>query len=89
MIDINPLDVLSKRKLSFMLTHFSKTQLKPFEKLDDVEKWIRIKLKGRYCLAKLPSIDKDGHLKTFTFVGFEDQKEITYFMLACPYLRRI
>ena len=32
--------------------------------------------------------DKDGNLKSTTFMAFEDQKELTYFMLACPHLRR-
>jgi hypothetical protein len=57
--------------------------------IQDIEKWIENKLNGRYCIVKQPSISsKDNHLKTATFVGFEDQKEITYFILACPYLRR-
>lgn len=89
MIDISALEILDKRKLSFMPVHFSKTKIKPFERIEDIEKWIRVKLKGRYAFTKQPSLDKDGQLKSFTFVGFEDQKEITYFMLACPYLRRI
>ena len=33
-------------------------------------------------------VDKDGKLKTPTYVGFEEEKELTYFMLACPNLRR-
>ena len=53
-----------------------------------LENWVKGKLQGRYAIAKQPCIDKDGHLKTATFVAFEDQKELTYFMLACPYLRR-
>ena len=30
----------------------------------------------------------DERFQTATFVGFEEQKELTYFMLACPHLRR-
>lgn len=88
MLNINPLDVLDKRKLSFLPPHFTKVKLQLNERTEDIENWILKKLKGRYSFVKLPSIDKDGHLKSATFVAFEDQKEITYFMLACPYLRR-
>ena len=90
MFDLNPLEVLNKRSLSHIPPHFAKL------KVDDgghflsgnIESWVRTRLRGRYSIAKLPSIDKDGYLKTATFVAFEDQKELTYFMLACPHLRR-
>jgi hypothetical protein len=36
----------------------------------------------------LPHVDQEGKLKSATFVAFEDHKELTYFMLACPHLRR-
>jgi hypothetical protein len=89
MFDLNPLEVLHKRSVSHLPPHFTKMRLNPHEVgFSGVEGWIRAKLKGRYCIAQLPSIDKEGHLKTATFVGFEDQKELTYFMLACPHLRR-
>ncbi len=90
MFDLNPLEVLNKRSVSHIPPHFAKF------KIDDqglfqhssLENWVKAKLKGRYAISKQPTIDKDGHLKTATFVAFEDQKELTYFMLACPYLRR-
>jgi hypothetical protein len=89
MFNINPLDVLNQRKLNFIPVHFAKTKLHYLGEANEIEDWILKKLKGRYAYVKAPDIDKDGHLKTATFVAFEDQKEITYFMLACPYLRRI
>jgi hypothetical protein len=89
MFDLNPLEVLNKRSLSFIPPHFAKMKIGESDYgLGNLETWVRNRLKGRYAIAKLPSIDKDGHLKTATFVAFEDQKELTYFMLACPHLRR-
>jgi hypothetical protein len=90
MFDLNPLEVLNKRSLSFIPPHFAKIKLDDsgFSQHGNVESWVRVRLKGRYAIAKRPSIDKDGHLKTATFLAFEDQKELTYFMLACPHLRR-
>tara|TARA_B110000495_G_C22787116_1_gene460196 strand:+ start:288 stop:437 length:150 start_codon:yes stop_codon:yes gene_type:complete len=43
-----------------------------------VDKWICENLRNRYYLSR----DKD-HLK----VAFEDPKEASYFMLACPHLK--
>jgi hypothetical protein len=89
MFDLNPLEVLQKRTVSSIPPHFVKTKLNQHEIVfNGIESWIKSKLKGRYAISAIPSIDKDGHLKTATFVAFEDQKELTYFMLACPHLRR-
>ncbi len=88
MFDLNPIDVLKQRKLTTLPPHFSKVRISDSELFEGVEDWIKLKLKGRYCLGKQPSIDQNGSLKSTTFVGFEDQKELTYFMLACPHLRR-
>jgi len=88
MFDLNPLDVLKQRKLKTLPPHFSKIKVSESEIFDGLEDWIRTKLKGRYCLVRYPNIDSSGSLKSTTVVGFEDQKELTYFMLACPILRR-
>lgn len=88
MFNINPLDVLKKRKLSYVPSHFIKSEVRAYERIDDIETWIKNNLQGRYAFTKMPVISKEGPLKTSMIVAFEDQKEITYFMLACPYLRR-
>ena len=90
MFDLNPLEVLNKRSVSHIPPHFAKLKLEDqiMFQHGSLENWVKVKLHGRYAIAKQPCIDKDGHLKTATFVAFEDQKELTYFMLACPYLRR-
>ena len=89
MFDLNPLDVLKQRKLKTLPPHFSKIKITESEMFEGVEDWIKTKLKGRYCLVRYPNIDNSGSLKSTTVVGFEEQKELTYFMLACPILRRI
>jgi hypothetical protein len=88
MFDINPLDVLSKRKMSFVPSHFAQMEFNSYERIDQIDNWINTNLKSRYSLSKVPRISKEGPLKTATIAAFEDHKEITYFMLACPYLRR-
>lgn len=88
MFDLNPIDVLKQRKLKTIPPHFSKMRISEMEIFEGLEDWVKIRLKGRYCIAKKPSIDSSGNLKSTHFIGFEDQKELTYFMLACPHLRR-
>jgi hypothetical protein len=87
--NLNPLDVLGKRKLSFMPLHFVKVKISDLDFLhDEVTDWVESKLQGRFSISYEPSVDDNGKLKSSTFVGFEDQKELTYFLLACPYSRR-
>ena len=89
MIDLNPLNIIKKRKLTSVPPSFLKVQINDFDLFDDdQENWIISRLRGRYSIVKLPFIDENGGLKLANFVGFEDHKEITYFTLACPYFRR-
>jgi len=90
MFNLNPIDVLKKREMKFIPPHFSKMKIENAEFMFDnsIKTWIQTKLRGRYCIKRAPSIDQEDHLKSATFVAFEEQKELTYFMLACPHLRR-
>lgn len=89
MIELNVLDVLNHRKIDCMPPQFSKIKIADNEWIDhNLEDWIKSKLKGRFYLNRTPGIGADGKIRSVTYVGFEDHKELTYFMLACPYLRR-
>lgn len=89
MIELNPLDVLGSRKMNRIPPHFSSTKLSDHSLYTtEIEDWIRAKLKGRFSIKQVPVIGSEGHLKTEVRVGFEEEKELTYFMLACPHLRR-
>ena len=88
MFDLNPIDVLKQRKLTIALSHFKKIAITEIDLFNGLENWINTKLHGRYYIAKQPGIDDKGNLRSTYFVGFEDQKELTYFILACPILRR-
>lgn len=90
MLDLNALDVLNNRKMLTAVPHFSKIMINALDWDIDktIEDWITVNLKGRYYILSQPYISEDGKLKTARFAGFEDHKEITYFILACPHLRR-
>lgn len=90
MLELNALDVIVKRRLDFIAPHFAKIKIGDKDYFDsDVESWIKVTLRGRYSVALLPATNHEGHLKLALFAAFEDQKELTYFMLACPHLRRL
>lgn len=88
MIELNPLDVLRSRELKAMPPHFAKAQVSETERFDRrLYDLVKSNTSGRYCINVYPTA-KEKTFKSVTFVGFEEEKELTYFMLACPYLRR-
>ncbi len=92
MIEYNPLDLLGKREVDIMPSHFSKIKVEPKEFMFDddgkLKNWVSSKLKGRFSIKKMPAIGADGKMRSELYIGFEEQKELTYFILACPYIRR-
>ena len=88
MFNLNPIDVLKQRKLKTAPPHFAKLQISEAEVFSGVEDWVKTKLKGRYYMVKRPVLDTHGKLSSAVCMGFEDPKELTFFMLACPQLRR-
>ena len=91
MIELNPLNILGKREVKTMPPHFSKLRIEYREYLhedDQIHNWVSSKLKGRFSIKKMPTIGNDGRMRSEFYIGFEDQKELTYFILACPYIRR-
>jgi len=86
-IELNQLEILGVRKLNYMPPHYTKMRIEPFA-MHYIEEWIQSKLSGRYCITAIPSITKNDSLKSEVYVGFEEEKEMTYFMLACPDIRR-
>jgi hypothetical protein len=89
MIDYNHLDLIGERELTFIPPHFTRTALSDRDEWNknSFESWIKNKLHGRYCITKMPVIENEK-LKSSLIVAFEDHSEMTYFMLACPHLRR-
>ena len=91
MLNLNPLDILGQREVSTLPPHFAKMQLEGWDFLMDennIKQWIFHRLRGRFCIIKMPGYDSNDKLRSCTVVGFEDHKELTFFMLGCTYIRR-
>ena len=55
---------------------------------DSLSKWIDKNLKGKYYLEKTADISSTtDKIESLIKVGFEDNKEMSYFALACPLLK--
>jgi hypothetical protein len=52
-----------------------------------LEKWIELHLKSRFYVGKSVVVDHENKLTYSLRVGFEEPRELSYFMLACPHLK--
>lgn len=87
--DLNPLNVLKERELDYFPPHFVKTSVpNSLFMEDEITNWVNLKLKGRFCYSRIPVVDSSNKMQSNYVIGFEDTKEMTYFLLACPHIRR-
>jgi hypothetical protein len=86
---INPYNIFEIRRCSFPPDHFDYTTINVSYNLKDaIEKWIEKNCKSRYYIGKSVACSGQDNKIVNTFkVGFEESKELSYFMLACPYLK--
>jgi len=87
-LKINPLNIFKARKVVHLPRHFDCANI-PFTYniQDAVEKWIQTNLKGRYYISKDIDLDSNNTIINVVKVGFEESKELSFFMLACPHLK--
>lgn len=85
---VNTLEILDLRQVNFPPPHFEYITLPmKFNLEDSLAKWINKNLKKRFFVGKSLGLDKKNSRSIQLTVGFEDSKEMSYFMLACPHLK--
>ena len=84
----NPLNVFQVRQVISAPPHFEYVNLPMKYNLEDsLVKWIKQHLKHRFYAGKNVTLDSDNKLVQVLTVGFEETKDMSYFMLACPHLK--
>lgn len=87
-LKINPLNVFDIRRTNYPPNHFDYAYIPMTYNIQDaLEKWILHNLKHRFYIGKDIKLDEKNSIANYVKVGFEDEKELSYFMLACPYLK--
>ena len=85
---VNPLNVFKARRTEFPPSHFEYTDIPLQYNLQEaLIKWIDKNCKSRYYIGKNVFLDNDNKIQTGLKVGFEESKEMSFFMLACPHLK--
>lgn len=86
--EINPLDVLGSRRLSFIPEHFSKLTVENKVDFTLLDQWIGYNLNGRYSLTRSVALDREHIISEVIKIGLEDPKEIVILSLGCPLLHK-
>lgn len=85
---VNPLNVLEVRRVDYCPSYFEKTVITPRYNLHIViNEWIYSNLSGRYYIGNALAPTDEHGIKQTLKIGFENPKELSYFMLACPHLK--
>lgn len=86
--EINPLNFLEFRKLSFIPKHFSKICVDQKSDLKGIERWIEYNLNSRYSIRTKQTLDQDKKTIQVLEIGLEDPKEVLLLSLGCTLLHK-
>jgi hypothetical protein len=85
----NPLNYFDIRRVEFAAPHFKYTVIEKhtptFIKL--VNHWIMNNLNNRYYIGQDLTLDYTNTIVYTTRIGFESEKELSFFTIACPHLQ--
>lgn len=83
----NVYDIFQIRQVEFLPKHFEAIEVQIKYNLENsLKKWILNNLKGRFYLGTGIALI-DNNVSSVLKVGFENSKEMSYFVLACPLLK--
>jgi hypothetical protein len=85
----NPLNYFDLRRVEFAAPHFKYTTLERYNPtlLRNVDGWIKQNLNSRYYIGQGLDLDNTNTIVYTTRIGFESEKELSFFTIACPYLQ--
>lgn len=85
---LNPLNIFEVRQVKSAPPHFEYVNLPMTYNIEDsMVKWVNNNLKNRFYIGKNVTLDNNNKLIQVLTVGFEENKDMSYFMLTCPHLK--
>jgi hypothetical protein len=84
----NPLNVFGVRQVKMAPSHFEYVNFPLTYNIEaTIVKWIDQNLKNRFYIGKNVTVNDENKLTQVLTVGFEETKDMSFFMLACPHLK--
>ena len=86
----NPLNYFDMRRVEFAAPHFKYTTLDKYNPslIKNIDSWIRYNLNNRYYIGQGIALDSANTIIYTTKIGFESEKELSFFTIACPHLQQ-
>jgi hypothetical protein len=84
----NPLNYFNLRRVEFACPHFKYTSIEKYNPslVRSVDSWIKKNLNNRYYVGQGIALDNTNTIVYVTRIGFESEKELSFFTIACPHL---
>ena len=85
----NPLNYFDLRRVEFACPHFKYTVIDRYNPplIKSIDSWIRKNLNNRYYIGQDILLDNSNTIIYGTRIGFESEKELSFFTIACPHLQ--
>ena len=82
----NPLEYFNMRRVSYACPHFTYYTIKRYraDLINSINLWISKNLNNRYYIDKGISLGSDNEIIYNITIGFESEKELSFFTIACP-----
>ena len=84
----NPLNYFEMRRVDFAPPHFNYFTINKYNPslLRFINEWIEKNLNSRYYIGQGITLDKTNTIVYNTLIGFEEEKELSFFLLACNHV---
>lgn len=85
----NPLNYFDLRRADFASPHFKYTTIEKYSPTlhRQIDSWIKDNLNNRYYIGQALSLDNTNTIVYVTKIGFESEKELSFFTIACPHIQ--
>ena len=85
----NPLNYFGMRRVEFAAPHFKYTTVNSYSisLIKNLDYWIKNNLNNRYYIGQSLALNQDNVIIYVTKIGFESEKELSFFTIACPHLQ--
>lgn len=85
----NPLNYFGMRRVEFACPHFKYMTLDRYHPsvVRVIDTWIKKNLNNRYYIGQGIALDGTNTIVYTTRIGFESEKEMSFFTIACPHLQ--
>ena len=86
----NPLNYFNLRRVEFACPHFKYITLDKYNPtfIKNLDSWIQKNLNNRYYIGQNLALDNSNTIVYNTRIGFESEKELSFFTIACPVLQQ-